>query len=347
MNERVCRFSPDDPARSADWNAYVRTMDSSAGYGLMEWLRIIRDAFGHEPHALAVLRDNKVCGVLPLVLVSGPLFGRFLVSLPFVNYGGVLADDPDACAALLDQAAQLRGRLRARHVELRYAHCRHHDLPVRTDKVSMVLDLPADADTLWKGFKDKVRNQVRKAGKCGLAAEQGGLELLDEFYAVFRVNMRDLGTPVYGKILFETVLRALPQATRVIVVRENGVCIAAGITYAYGDTVQMPWASSLVARRETCPNHLLYWEAIRTACEAGFSLFDFGRSSPDSGPWRFKKQWGVREVPLFWEYLLEDGQSLPELNVHNPRFALAIQAWKHLPLCVANTLGPRIVRCIP
>jgi hypothetical protein len=109
----------------------------------------------------------------------------------------------------------------------------------------------------------------------------------------------------------------------------------------------MPWASSLIEFRDACPNHILYWEAIKKACKDGFKRFDFGRSSRESGPWRFKKQWGVREMPLHWEYVINKDESISGLTTSNPRFSLAIAAWKRLPLPVANFLGPRIVRCIP
>jgi len=35
------------------------------------------------------------------------------------------------------------------------------------------------------------------------------------------------------------------------------------------------------------------------------------------------------------------------LQKENPKFQVAIRLWKHLPLFVANQLGPRIVRSLP
>lgn len=345
---RVRRFSLEDEKQAKQWEDYVRREDPSSGYSLPAWLRVFKDAFGHESYPLAALRGEAVAGVLPLTHVRSALFGSLLVSLPFVNYGGILAGDPKVARRLADTARELGLALKARSVELRHRAPSGLGLPARNEhKASMILDLPQSHEALWKGFKDKVRNQVRKAQKSGLGVERGRAERLDDFYRVFCVNMRDLGTPVYSRSFFSAVLERFPRNTEILCVMRDGLPIASGILYWYGDTMQMPWASSLSGHRSSCPNHLLYWEALRLSCDAGFRHFDFGRSTPDSGPWRFKKQWGARELPLHWEYVLSEGGELPGLSVNNPKFRLAIAAWKKLPLPIANTLGPIIVRGIP
>ncbi len=338
------------------WEEYVKAKDASLGYYLPVWFNIFEKSFGHKTYALIAFEENnnskvneqKIIGVLPITHVKSKLFGSLLCSIPFVNYGGMLCDTKEAALALTKAAQKLRKDLQADAIELRHMQKCGIDLPAKADhKVSMVLDLPETTELLWKSFKDKVRNQVRKAEKNGLSVKRGGKELVEDFYSVFCVNMRDLGTPVYAKSFFSTILNHLEEETEIICVYHKDICIASGILYRYGDTMQMPWASSLLKYRSYCPNHSLYWEALRISTEEGFKYFDFGRSTPQSGPWSFKKQWGVREVPLCWEYLLEEGASLPALSNSNPKFDLAIKAWKKLPLFIANTVGPKIVRGIP
>ena len=347
MQRQVRIISPQDESEIAAWDRYVEKTPGACGYHRMAWLRIITSAFDHPVYPLAVYNGADITGILPLVFVAGWLFGRFLVSVPFVNYGGVLADDKASACALLREAQALRERLGAQSVELRHTGEPGLGLPARGHKVSMVLPLPETPERLWSGLKDKVRNQVRKAQKNELEVVEGHAELLDDFYRVFCINMRTLGTPVYGRIFFEQILHQLPNGIRILAVRQKNRCLAAGITYQHGETTEMPWASSLPSSRPLCANVLLYWEAMQRACLAGSRLFDFGRSSPGSGPWRFKQQWGSTSVPLSWEYLLAPGAEMPDLGTHSPRFQAAIHVWKRLPLAVTNFLGPRIVRCIP
>lgn len=334
-----------DPSR---WDAYVESMPAATCYHLSAWGKIIRESFGHPTHFLAALdRGGDVAGVLPLVQMKSALFGNFLVSVPFVNYGGLLCRDPECVESLLGAAEELRRRCGAEHVELRHLGRSIEGLPTREHKVTMVLSLSADPDEQWAKFNAKLRNQIRKAQKSGLSFRTGGLELLDGFYDVFARNMRDLGTPVYAKGFFASVLRSLPETTCIAAVQLEGKVVAAGILSRYKKSMEMPWASSIAEYKPLCPNNLLYWESIRLAIADGCAFFDFGRSTPNEGTYNFKKQWGAEPVQLYWQYLLEEGKALPELNPKNPKFQAAIAVWKRLPVSFTRLIGPAIVRNIP
>jgi FemAB-related protein (PEP-CTERM system-associated) len=326
------------------WDAFVSSSAAATGYHAWAWREVFRRAFGHESVYLVARCGDRIAGVLPLVEIRSRLFGRSLTSLPFVNYGGVAADSDEVARALVAAARDEARRRGAAHVELRHTARRFADLPCRQHKVSMRLPL---GPGMWEVLDRKVRNQIRKAEKSGLSVEDGGAELLDDFYRVFARNMRDLGTPVYARRFFAEVLRAFPDRARVVVVRLGRRPVAAGITYRTGRMVEVPWASSIRDFNSLCPNHLLYWSAIEWATGTGCDTLDFGRSTPDEGTYHFKAQWGAAPVPLYWEYCLLDGESLPDQSPKNPKFRLAIAAWKRCPLWLANTLGPHVVRGIP
>ncbi len=331
---------------ASEWDAFVASMPGAAGYHAHAWRAILERSFGHKSYMLAARVQGALSGVLPLVHMKSLLFGNFLVSLPFVTYGGLLCRDADSARVLLESAEELRARLGARHVELRHGDA-ELDLPAKRHKVAMVLALPADEQVMWTGFGAKVRNQVRKAQKEGLAAQWGGRELLAEFYEVFVRNMRDLGTPVYSRDFFANVLGGLPENTRIIVVRLHGKAVAAGLLYHHGRTLEIPWASSIRDFNSLCPNNLMYWECIRYGITQGLARFDLGRSTPGAGTFKFKAQWGATPEPLAWHYLLPKGAKLPDLTNQNPKYSLAIDMWQRLPLPVTRLIGPPIVRCIP
>ena len=211
----------------------------------------------------------------------------------------------------------------------------------------MILDLAPDTDAQWRSFNAKLRNQIRKAQKSGLQFVAGHLELLDGFYEVFARNMRDLGTPVYPKNFFHNILEAFPESTRIFAVYHNTKVIAAGIGSWFRKTLEIPWASSINDYKILCPNNMLYWEAIQFAIRNGFNKFDFGRSTLNEGTYNFKRQWGAQPVQLYWQYLMDGQNSIPDLNPSNPRYQTAIRIWQHLPLSVTRLLGPMIVRNIP
>jgi FemAB-related protein (PEP-CTERM system-associated) len=331
-------------ADAAAWDAFATRCPGATGYHEWRWRSVFKRAFGHEPIYLAARRSGCIMGILPLVHIRSFVFGRTLTSLPFVNYGGVAAVSDSAAQLLLNEATEVARRTRSAHVELRHVARRFPELPCKQHKVAMLLRLQPG---MWERLDRKVRNQIRKARKCGLTGEQGGAELLNDFYRVFARNMRDLGTPVYSRGFFEEVLRAFPERARIHLVRLKQEPIAGGLTYRTGATVEVPWASSVREHNALCPNHLLYWNVIESAVEAGCTVLDFGRSTPEEGTFRFKQQWGAEQQPLHWEYCLLSRPGLPDASPKNPKFRLAIQLWKRLPLSVANRIGPGIVRSIP
>lgn len=336
-----------DPSWENACEAYVAAHPSSFSYHRPGWARVIRRAFGHDARYLVGRRDQEVVGVLPVTFMSSRLFGRFAVSVPFVNYGGVLADDMEATDALVSAAIDATERAGGAYLELRHTDRRCSSLQAKHHKVTMTLPLQGTPDAQWQVIDRKLRNQVRKAEKSGLQVRHGGAELLPEFYPVFARNMRDLGTPVYDRRFFEAVCAEFSDTTRVFVVTSDGRPAAASIVHWFRDRIEVPWASAIREYNPLCANVFLYWGMLRFASESGFATFDFGRSTPDEGPYQFKKQWGAQPSPLVWEYWTAGGRAMPDLSPHNAKFALAVKAWQRLPLTIANALGPFIVRNIP
>lgn len=274
----VCRVLAD--ADYPAWDRYVGHHPQASTYHLSVSRSILAQAFGKPWHLLAVFQDGDLCAGLPLVHMRSRLFGNFLVSMPYVNYGGLLTS-LDACAApLLQQVSRLRRQLGARYVELRHLTPHYPQLPVATEKVSMWLQLPETPEALLAGFKAKLRSQVRKGDKNGLGVRIGGVELLEDFYTVFARNMRDLGTPVYSPTFFRLILEAFPTTARlVLVTAAQDMPLAGGLVLGYRDRLEIPWASSLREYNHLQTNMWLYWQCLKYACEQGYRTFDFGRSS--------------------------------------------------------------------
>jgi FemAB-related protein (PEP-CTERM system-associated) len=336
----------DRPTREA-CDRYVASHGEGSAYHSPAWLELIGRAFGHDTRYLVAESGGSIAGVLPLVFFRSRLFGRFAVSLPFVNYGGVLADSGEAARALVDRAIEETRNAGGSHLELRHTAQRFPELTARRHKVAMILDVEPTSGRQWDRLDRKVRNQIRKAEKSALQGEHGGLELVDAFYDVFAHNMRDLGTPVYGIRFFREVLATFPDVSRVFLVRQHGRPIAASIVHWHGSTIEVPWASSIREFNPLCSNVLLYWHMIAYASDHGLRRFDFGRSTPGEGTFHFKRQWGAEPHELVWEYWAAAGTSVPDLSPKNPTFSFAIKAWQRLPVGIATAIGPHIVRNIP
>jgi len=312
------------------------------------WLDVLAEAFGHTPYALEAVERGRTVGYLPLTFVHSFLFGKFLVSLPYLNSNGVLAENGRAAQALIDRAVVLADELKVRHLELRHEGPVEHPAlnGAMREKVHMRLALPDFPGPLWESIGSKVRNQIRKAEKGGLTASWGGVELLPEFYDIFSKNMRDLGTPVYGQRLFRAILTAYPGDAELCVVRMGTLPVAGGLLLHGKGVTEVPSASSLREYNPACANMLLYWNLLERAVERGQKVFDFGRSTVDGSTYRFKKQWGALPEPATWQYYLRNGLA-DELRPDNPKYQRLVRIWQKLPVRLTRWIGPRIVRGIP
>jgi FemAB-related protein (PEP-CTERM system-associated) len=302
----------------------------------------------HRPWLLEARQGDETVGMLPLVFLRSPLFGRFLVGLPYLNVGGVLAADDHAAEQLIDRAVRLADDLDVKYLELRHERRQPHPSLSHelTEKVHMRLDLPTSPDELWRSFIPKVRNQIRKAQRQGLTIDWGGEGLLDDFYAVFSRNMRDLGTPVFGRRLFAAILRHLADGAEICVARRRRRAVAAAILLHGRGMTEVPSASSLRTLNHLNGNMLMYWHLLRRSIERGQHVFDFGRSSAESNTYRFKAQWGAVPHPAVWQYYVRQG-SIGEMRPDHPKYQRRIAVWKWLPVWLTRLVGPSIVRGIP
>ncbi len=312
------------------------------------WLPVLARGLQQTPYCLEAIDGDCTRGFLALVDVRTLLFGRFLVSLPYLNYGGPVAEDEEVAHQLIARAAELADQLGVKYLELRHEYPVAHPAlrHVRTDKVHMRLDLPATPGTLWDDLDAKVRNQVRKGQKNNLTVSWGGHDQLRDFYTVFSQNMRDLGTPVYSRRLFAAILDQFPERAELCVVRSGDLPVASALLLHGWGVTEVPSASSLRSHNNTCANMLMYWQLLERAVQRGQDVFDFGRSSEDGPTMRFKKQWGATPAASEWQFYLRHGE-LGGLQKENPRYQMMIRLWQRLPVAVTRVLGPPIVRGIP
>lgn len=339
------------------------------------WVDVIREGYGKEVQVwVRTDASGTVVGMAPACFLASAGFGRNLVCLPYLDYGGILADDKETEELLRDkllaEAQNRRANLEMRSLIPLCGLPRPKD-----EKVAMILPLqekgdwtaidgemiwednrmesgPLDAfdeerreaaaDAYWKSLDAKVRNQVRKAEKSGVTVKWGREERLDDFYSVFCVNMRDLGSPTHARVFFESVLKHFPGAQIGTAYRE-GKCIGGLFRILWKGTLAIPWASTLKDERVHCPNNALYWESIRFAFQQGCRRVDFGRSTRDEGTYKFKKQWLAQELPLYRYQFDEKGHFLEQAtHIATGKLSWTRNVWAKMPLRLANSLGPML-----
>jgi len=333
---------PITPADGPSWDRFVLSAEGGTFFHLAGWKRIFVEAFGLAPHFLLAEQNGAIVGVLPLVHQKSILFGNALISAPFLVEGGPLANNADVRRALDEAALDLMRRTGAKYVEFRSRvasregwECRKGLYATFNRPIS-----PLDEENLL-AIPRKQRAVVRKTLSSGLTSTVDNRE--DRFFRVYAESVRNLGTPVFSRRYFALLLETFSESCDIIVILENGKPVSAVLNFYFKDTVLPYYGGGIADARRNGANDFLYWEVMRRAAARGYRHFDFGRSKSETGAFKFKKNWGFEPEWLEYEYFLTSGQSLPEKNPNNPRYRLAIQAWKHLPLSLANFLGPFLI----
>lgn len=327
-----------------EWDRFVRGRPGWTHCHLHGWRAVIEGTFGHECPYLAARDNGRLEGVLPLVRVRSRLFGHYLVSLPFLNYGGPLGSR-EAVRALAGEATRLAESTGVGLLELRSRAALDLDLSVSHRKITVVRELFADPDRLWADLRSKTRTRVRRPRKKGLEVRFGPEEAA-VFHRIFSRHMRDLGTPTLPLGFFTRIRDAFGESVWFGAAYLGDRPVSAGCALAWDGEVEMTWSSTLSAYRSLGANMLLFWEFMRRGASEGLSLFNFGRSTPGSGTHDFKTQWGSRDEPLWW-YQWSSGERSKTPSPDDETYAWGPRVWRRLPVGLTRWLGPRIVRYIP
>ena len=340
------RVAPFD-GEPAEWDAVVRGFPGWTHFHLYGWRRVIQRVHRQECPYLAARGPNGALeGILPLVRVKSPLFGHYLISMPFLNYGGPLGSNA-AVQTLAAEAVAVAERGGVKLLELRSREPLPLDLPVSHRKITVMLDLPPGGpEALFQSFRAKLRSQVRRPEKEGVSVRMGP-DQVGPFFAVFSRHMRDLGTPTQPRQLLQAIADEFGDDAWFGCAYHGEVPIACGAGLKWGGEFEMTWASALVAYQRMAPNMALYWAFMERAAREGLAVFNFGRCTPGSGTHRFKQQWGGRDVPLHWYQYAAAGREVHTPSPDDGAYSWGPRLWRRLPVGVATALGPRIVRGIP
>lgn len=337
------------PASASEWDAFVDAHPLATCYHLRAWQRVAEVAYGLDaPHLIARARPGgPIRGVLPLFIIGGPL-GRYVATGLFGAYGHILTDglpdDADVTCALLEQARRITRGARARYLLVKTLGSPSvpSGFERRDTSVIATLRLAADAAVLWKGFKDKQRNCIRKAQKSGFEHRTGS-DQLAAFYDVLAGNMHRKGTPIYGFAVMRELALGLGDRAEVHTLWKDGQPVSGALSIHYKGTFCVPFASSRHAYFKLNPNNLIYWEMIQRACALGCASFDFGRSTRDSSTLAFKLTWGAVQTPQPFYIYTARGKP-PSFDADDATVKRLANFWMSLPRPVADALGPTIYR---
>lgn len=291
------------PVTDARWCAFVDEHPEALCFHRPAWAELLADSYGYRPFVLALEDDRgELTAGLPVAEIRR--FGRRRwVSLPFTDCcPPLLSDgvDPAAFGAAVDRARRADG---ARSLEVRAA-LSVADAPPQVHAVLHRTELAPDADSVFRRFHaSQVQRNIRRAGREEIVVRRAEAEgdLTRVFYDLQLQTRRRLGMPMQPRRFFEALWTSLlePGHGFLLLAYAGSQPVAGAVFLSGSRTLTYKYGASDAAFWRLRPNHLLFWTAIRTACEDGYAWFDFGRSDlEDTGLRAFKSGWGSEETDL-------------------------------------------------
>ncbi len=337
-----------DPHEFARLERFVAEQPEATPFHRPTWLAAVARGTGNKALALVAERQGELAAYLPLIEAHSPLFGRVLVSSGFGVGGGILACDVSAGEVLLEAAKELALRHSCPAIELRGGMLPgvRSGWKIRHDShCGFVAPLAADDEAQLSWIPRKQRAEVRKGLTADLEISVGsGPQDRAAHYAVYAESVRNLGTPVFPRSLFDAVLDDFGSDADVLTVRHQGKPVASVLSLYHKGAVMPYWGGGTWDARRLRANDRMYYELMLHARRRGCDRFDFGRSKTGSGAHDFKKNWGFEPEPLGYASWTAPGAPARDADPTSASHSAKIELWKRLPLPIANLIGPHIAR---
>lgn len=347
LQAEIRLIDPCDPAESQRIEAFLADHPDATPFHRPAWLKAVEHGTGNRALALIADHGGAICAYLPLHEVHSPIFGRMLASTGFAVGGGILTAGCEA-AVLFPRLEELALRRSCASVELRGG-----DLPEEGDGWSIktqshcgfVRPLADSDEAELLAIPRKQRAEVRKGLERELEVTVGkGPEGRAAHYAVYAESVRNLGTPVFPRALFDAVLDRFGEDADILTVRHQGRAVASVLSLYHRGAVMPYWGGGTREARRLRANDRMYFELMRHARSRGCTRFDFGRSKTGSGAYDFKRNWGFEPEPLAYAAWTAPGCEKRDADPTSARHSARIVLWRRLPLPVANRIGPWIAR---
>jgi FemAB-related protein (PEP-CTERM system-associated) len=343
----VARVRPFRASDEAAWDAYVLGHPRATFFHQTGWRRVLRTTFGYEDRYLVAERDGGICGVLPLFSCRNLRGRRGLYSLPHTVYGGPVGDDRAAEEALVSEARRLGLALGATAIDLRNRHRNTLDLPLDGSCVTFEKELPGKVEEVYRTFPKKAREMINQSTKrWKLEADfDGGL---DEFYDLLCWSYLKLGTPVFPKAFFRSMIGQFPEDSSILVVRHEGRAVAAVLSMVFRGTMMPLYSGEGPDVHHLKANNFKYYRLMERAVERGCRRFDFGRSRANNeGVVAFKTNQGFVAEVLPYQVESLRGEAQKRANPNEGIFVKIRGLWRKMPPRLARTVGPALVRFFP
>ena len=299
-----------NPEEDTRWDHFVENHPYGWICHLSGWKQVLEKSFSHMKGYYPVLLDEttlQIKAAMPVFAVKSWLTGKRLVSIPFATLCDPLIASSEEMHQLFDAVLNLFNKIGANYLEIRTLSSSHL---IQNDQMGSslfykhhYLFLDNEPELLKKKFhRSCVRQRISRAYESKLTLKTGDhASDLDTFYQLHIKTRMRLSLPPQPYAFFKSLWETFSPSKKLslLIAEKDGTALASLILFKFRDRVSAEFAASDETYRDLSPNHFLFWEAIKSAYEGGYKIFDFGRTSPDNKSLMdFKRHWGTTLIDL-------------------------------------------------
>ena len=296
----VYRRSPEDPEV-----LQFLFENSSCFFNRKEWFSVLKEGF-KVPVACYCLEENgKIYLVLPGMIFNFGIVKMFYSNIPYGGFVGNLQLIPEAL--VLFEKSLRRDGIHLIRIGRNFNNPSPH-LNGYKQQVAFTHLLSVEGMTeekLWKGYKKRVRRDVRRAEKSGIYLEEiRSSNEIDEIFDLYNQTMRrNIAYTTWTKKSLYSIYENLVKAgkAKMILAKKDEKMIAGIILLFSEDIVHYFFAASSEKYFQFCPNDLLVHHAICLSFREGKKYFDLMTSREDDvALMSFKEKWGAKKYSFYF-----------------------------------------------
>jgi len=259
-----------------------------------EWLKIVEKHVNMRLYPIIGMRGSNIIGIYPLFLHRNFILRAVFspppwVAVPYLGpvileYEKLKQDKRESVFIAFQRKVDefIREEMKAHYSFIKTAPGILDARPLKWNGYivepiyNYVIDLRKGADSVFKNFKKKLRQNIKRAKRRGISVEEGSREELEWIYEtiVTRYEEQNRKISLSKGYLIDLFNTFHPHNMKIFVAKYNGELIGGMIDFYYKNKVTS-WLGNVKSNvGGMSPNELLQWEAIKHAIKCGMEYYE-------------------------------------------------------------------------
>lgn len=311
-----------NPILFSGWNDLVISKLYSNIFYSSNWAKVLVDSYRYKPLYFALLENDYLMALIPVMEVKSFLTGKRGVSLPFSDYCEPLITKENHYHELMSYIIDYGGQSGWKYIELRGGNNLQKDADTSFYYFDHVLELRQNEEHVFTSFRNSNKRNISKAIREGVMCSiNNSLGSVKEFYRLNCITRKKHGLPPQPYYFFRNIYDNIISKNQgfIILAQFNNRVIAGAVFFHLGEKAIFKYGASEEKFHRLRANNLVMWEAIKWFSQKGFKSFSLGRTNPNhKGLLQFKNGWGAKIHKVnYYRYNIKDKKSFIDIVKDN------------------------------